>query len=134
MHEYSLVTALLNQVGKLMCEQAATRVVSIRVNVGAFCGVDAELFRIAYDLLVDTSPARGAQLQLVRSPLESRCDECGHEFANECVRFQCPVCKSNAVTVLRGEDLILESVALEQSEASVIAGSAKRAIQSDSTW
>ena len=133
MHEFSLVTALLNQVSELMRQHQAERVVSIRVNVGAFCGVDPELFRIAYDILVDTSPAHGAQLRLEHLPLESRCDNCGHRFANEYYCFVCPACKSKDVTIVRGEDLVLESLTLEQSEASIATPSNNQPIQADST-
>jgi len=126
MHEFSLVTALLNQVGELMRQEQAERVISMQVNIGAFCGVDPELFRIAYDMLVDTSPARGAQLRVVQSPLESRCGNCGHEFANNFFHFQCPSCNSNDVTAVRGEDLVLETVTLERSEASFAIGSTTR--------
>jgi hydrogenase nickel incorporation protein HypA/HybF len=133
MHEFSLVTALLNQVGELMRQQQADRVISIRVNVGEFCGVDPELFRIAYDILVDTSPVHGAQLRLEQVPLESRCGNCGHEFGNEYFCFVCPACKSKDVTIVRGEDLVLESLTLEQSEASIATEMNHEPIQAAST-
>ena len=116
MHEYSLVQALLRQVATLMQEQAASRVVSIRVSVGEFSGVESELFRGAYDMLVDATPVQGARLQLDRVPLESKCGECGHTFTMNRFRFQCPECGGGALTILRGEDLVLESVTLEQAD------------------
>ena len=69
MHEASLVESSLRQVVSLMQEHGAQRVHSIRVCVGEFSGVEPELFRSAYELLVDDSPARGATLELRTVPL-----------------------------------------------------------------
>ncbi len=120
MHEMSLVQSLLGQVEALMREQQAESVVSIRVSVGRFSGVEPELFRSAYDTVVDLTPVRGAELELVEVPLESRCRECGHQFVHEQFRFECPSCRSRELDIERGEELILESVTLEQAEESAV--------------
>ena len=116
MHEFSLVHALLDQVDTMRQEQNAERVVSIRVNVGEFSGVEPELFRDAYQILVEETPMRGAELRMDRVPLESRCDVCGCNFTVERFRFECPQCNSHNVTIVRGQELILESVTIEQAE------------------
>lgn len=116
MHEMSLVQALLEQVEILMREKSADRVSLIRVGVGEFSGVEPDLFRSAFELLVETTPLRGATLHMESVPLESRCARCGREFAIEKFCFQCPACASRDLKILRGEDLILDSVTLEQGE------------------
>ncbi len=117
MHEYSLVQALLRQVEGLMREQQAQRVATIKVSVGDFSGVEPELFQLAFETLVDDTPARGADLKLERVALESKCRDCGREFEIDRFRFQCPHCASGDLMILRGEELVLESVTLEQDEA-----------------
>lgn len=116
MHEFSLVRNLLRQVDTLRREQKAERVVSIRVSVGEFSGVEPELFRDAYELLIEETPMQGAELQMTCVPLESRCDCCGWDFAVERFRFECPKCNSRDVTIISGEGLVLESVTVEQAE------------------
>ena len=120
MHEFSLVNMLLDQVDTLRREQDADRVVSIRVSVGEFSGVEPDLFREAYRMLIEETPMRGAELQMNRVPLESRCDECGRDFVVERIRFACPDCNSHNVTILRGQELVLESVTLEQAETAAV--------------
>jgi len=120
MHEFSLVKGLIGQVDALRREQQADRVVSIRVSVGEFSGVEPDLFREAYQTLIEETPMRGAELQMDRVSLESRCDKCGHDFAVERFRFECPKCGSREVTIQRGEGLVLESVTVEQAETSSI--------------
>jgi len=116
MHEYSLVRALLRQVDALRREQKAERVVSICVSAGEFSGVEPELFRDAYELLIEETPMQGAELQMTCVPLKSRCDCCGQDFAVARFRFECPTCNSRNVTIVSGEGLVLESVTVEQDE------------------
>ena len=118
MHEYSLVRALLSQVDALKREHDAQRVARIRVRVGRFSGVEPDLFCLAFETLVETTSARGAKLQMEVAELEARCDGCGYEYAVEEFRFDCPTCRCCAATVVSGEDLVLESVTLEQAETS----------------
>ena len=72
MHEYSLVRALLSQVEALRCEHDAQNVTAIRVCVGRFSGVEPDLFRMAYETLVETSAACRAVLHMEVAELEAR--------------------------------------------------------------
>lgn len=113
MHERSLVRSLLRQVFALQPSDGGGRVVEIRVTMGEFSGVDAELFALAYEELVDETALAGAVLRLRSVPLTARCGECGREF--EVVRFQfaCPGCDDRRVEVIRGEGIQLESLIVE---------------------
>ena len=115
MHERSLVHALLCQVETLMRQQQADRVLNVHVSVGEFSGVEPDLFRSAFEDVVIDSPLRGAQLNLRQVPLQARCDRCARKFLVARFCFECPACQSKQVTILRGEDLMLESVTLEQA-------------------
>ena len=55
MHEMALVSNLLDQVEQLMTLHLAERVSGIPVSIGEFPGVEYELFRSAYEMLVDRS-------------------------------------------------------------------------------
>ena len=115
MHERSLVRNLLNQINNVMRQQHAERVVAVRVSVGEFAGVDAELLRLAFEEMTGGTAMSDAKLLLDRKSLEARCDECCHEFVVERFRFRCTACGSGRITIQRGEELLLESVTLEQA-------------------
>jgi hydrogenase nickel incorporation protein HypA/HybF len=117
MHERSLVRALLRQVQAVAQEHAADRVLSIRVRIGEFAGVEPELIASAFDDLVQDTPIRGAALELQRVPLEAVCDQCGHQFHVERFKFECDQCGSLRLTLRGGEELLLESVTFEETEA-----------------
>jgi hydrogenase nickel incorporation protein HypA/HybF len=115
MHERSLVRGLLNQIGDVMREHDAERVLSVRLRVGEFSGVDAELLRLAFDEMTNESPMHEAELILEPSPLAARCLDCSREFAVERFRFRCTTCGSGRISIQSGDELFLDSVTLEQA-------------------
>jgi hydrogenase nickel incorporation protein HypA/HybF len=115
MHERSLVRALLRQVQQIANENSAVRVLSIRVRIGEFSGVEPELIASAYDDLIQGTPISGATLDLERSPLEAACHQCGNRFRVERFSFQCARCGSLHVTLRGGEEMLLDSVTMEEA-------------------
>jgi len=112
MHERSLVNALLAQVAELAAQERASAVRRVRVRVGAFAGVDTELFRMA---LADTSTVElfvSTEYDVVEAPLRAVCLDCGTRFELAEARFQCLNCHSPAVKIVEGDAVILEDVEL----------------------
>jgi hydrogenase nickel incorporation protein HypA/HybF len=116
MHERSLVRALLRQVQQVADENSAGQVVSIRVRIGEFSGVEPELLASAYDDLIQGTPLCDATLDMEQVTLEGACDQCGNRFRIEHFDFQCRRCGSLHVTACGGEELLLESVKFEEPE------------------
>jgi hydrogenase nickel incorporation protein HypA/HybF len=116
MHEFSLVRALLEQIAQLASREHASRATGISLSVGEFSGVDADLLQLAFAQSSEGTMAQDATLTIRRVPLEARCPSCQTEFPVVGYRFQCPVCDASEVVVVRGEELILETVTLERAE------------------
>lgn len=117
MHEMSLVRTLLQQVHALCRQHAASRADVIRLRVGTFCGADPQLLRSAYELATERSDAGPpATLEITEVPLEARCDWCGRDFHVERFCFVCPACGGNDTHVVRGDELLLESVTFEKTD------------------
>jgi hydrogenase nickel incorporation protein HypA/HybF len=115
MHERSLARALLRQVQQVAAENSAGRVLSIRVRIGEFSGVEPELLASAYKDLVQDTPFCDATLDLEQVALQGRCDQCGNQFRIERFNFQCDRCGSVHLTLRGGEELLLDSVMLEEA-------------------
>lgn len=116
MHERSLVRALLRQVESLAADHPENRVVQVRIRVGEFSGVEPELLAMAYDDLIGETPFHSAELTLERVPLEAMCESCGQSFRIERFQFQCNTCGSLRLSLQGGEELLLESVVMEENE------------------
>ena len=117
MHEASLVRSLLRQVSELLVEHAGDSVISIRVEMGPLSGVERPLVEIAFADQVDSTPCRGAELQVEEVPLSAVCRDCGNEFDMKRFRFVCPACESTRVQVTGGEDFRLLDIEIHQTHA-----------------
>ena len=115
MHERSLVRALIRQAEEFAAESGGGRVTEVAVSLGEFSGVDARLFALAFDDLKPGTPLGAARLKIEEVDLEGRCDRCGASFAIEGFRFVCPDCGGTAIEVVRGEELVLESLKIEST-------------------
>jgi hydrogenase nickel incorporation protein HypA/HybF len=116
MHERSLVRALLRQVANVAASHPSSHVVSIRVRIGEFSGVEADLLASAFDDLVTDTPFHGTHLELDKVPLEGTCQQCGERFRIERFNFQCDHCGSFDLTLCGGEEMMLDSVTMEEIE------------------
>jgi hydrogenase nickel incorporation protein HypA/HybF len=115
MHERSLVRALLRQVEGLAEAHSSSRVLSIRVRIGEFSGVVPELLASAYEELKTDTTLRDATLDLEQTPLEAACKQCGNEFRIERFKFECDSCGSAELTIRGGEEMLLDSVTMEET-------------------
>jgi hydrogenase nickel incorporation protein HypA/HybF len=111
MHEYSIVSALLDRVEGEARRHARAEVLGIRVRIGELSGVDAELLRSAWSLAREGT----------------RCAHAEIELAGEAARWVCPRCAGGieAGAVLRcrrcgvpgrlaaGDALVLERIEME---------------------
>ena len=61
--------------------------------------------------------ARSFGYKVVRVPLTAVCDQCGNQFRVERFKFQCDQCGSLRLALRGGEELLLESVTFEETEA-----------------
>ncbi|MEX0704102.1 MAG: hydrogenase maturation nickel metallochaperone HypA [Planctomycetales bacterium] len=115
MHEFSVVRSLLTQIERIVSgEELVGRVTEVGVQVGEFSGVDPELLGLAFEQLApSSSAARYARLTVRRVPLQARCEGCVRTFDVVDFRFFCPECRRPDVTIVAGEELVLESVTLE---------------------
>lgn len=116
MHEASLVRSLLRQVSDLLIACNGQAVETIRVEMGPLSGVERTLVEIAFQQQVDTTPCRGATLQIDEVPLSAVCRDCSHEFEIESFRFQCVACGSSRVQVTGGEEFRLIDIEIQTAQ------------------
>ncbi len=116
MHEFSVVRGLLNQIEQIAERRRATQITAVRVSVGDFSGVDADLLQLAFEQLAPESSARGASLAVRQVRLQAGCKGCDRVFDVENFRFVCPVCSESDVTIVGGDSLVLDSVTMEADD------------------
>lgn len=123
MHEYSLASAIVEQVKKIALEHNASKVKTITVSADPYEMVIPDLLKEAYGIITDELELfKDSKLKLLILPAEIICIDCDHkgepsiegddEFA---YNFKCAKCGSRD-THLNIRHLTIETVDLEIPE------------------
>jgi hydrogenase nickel incorporation protein HypA/HybF len=106
MHELAIVEGVVEQVTARLPE---TRIRSVRLEIGALCGVVPDSLRFCFDLATEGTTMEGASLEITETPGRCRCWACGEEFSPDGLILLCP-CGRADVEVLAGQELTIASV------------------------
>jgi len=108
MHELSVASAVL----AVAREHAGDRrLAAVRVEVGHLRQVVPTALAFAFELL-----APGVELEIVEVPARGSCGACGADTALPAFPLCCERCGSFDVTVVRGEELSVESLEVETEQ------------------
>ncbi len=115
MHEISLVQNLFQQIRQLAAEHNATKIHSVTMEIGPFCGVVVDSFQFGFDILsADDDLLRGAKLIIETPEVSFTCSGCKHlETVKGEVLDACPECGDTFLLPNGGEDLLLRQVEME---------------------
>jgi hydrogenase nickel incorporation protein HypA/HybF len=92
---------------------AGRRVHRVDVKVGHLRQVVPSALAFAFDLLVEDTPLEGADLVIHEVPVLGRCGDCGAESAQPGFPLRCEACGSLDLEVTAGEELLVDSLELE---------------------
>lgn len=112
MHEYSLVEALVRRVEQEARRRQALAVHGLSVRVGELAGVDAELFRTAYETFRAGTICADAPLRLTCVAASWSCPRCRRPIARGEV-LTCPECREPARLDDGGDALTLDGIEME---------------------
>jgi hydrogenase nickel incorporation protein HypA/HybF len=114
-HELGLCEGVLEAVER---RAAGRRVTRVRVRVGARHRVVPSAFDQSFALVAQGTVADGATVDLVVVPVTVRCLDCGNEAEATDALPACPACGGLDLESEGGEELILESIHLEEADVS----------------
>lgn len=112
MHEFSIVSYLLEAVEQEAQKREARRVTAINVAVGERAGIDDSLL-FYFDMLTPDTMAEGAQLNIRRVGMRFACHNCTDDYAPRGSDFSCPQCGTVGRMVDDGSQLLIESFEIE---------------------
>ena len=115
MHELSIVESLIEQVHREVAGAGHSgRIVQLDLVIGRFSGVSAECLRFAFEVLAPGTPLEAAQLQITEPGAICRCDDCGAQAEIDELAACCPRCGSGRIAIEGGQELLLQSIELEE--------------------
>ena len=111
MHELSIAQALIEQILEVAQENNLEKVDEVVIETGVMKQVIPEVMQEAYAAVIVDTIAQGSTLQIVETSAQAKCQECKKEFEPEIDNYLCPDCQIANVEILKGNEIILKSVA-----------------------
>jgi hydrogenase nickel incorporation protein HypA/HybF len=118
MHELSVATAVLNTALK---HAADRRVSVVSVRAGAMRQVVPDSLRFYWEIVARDTACEGATLDLQEIEALLRCRGCAREWSPELPMFRCPGCGGPDVEVKAGDELSVDYIEVEETEAACTA-------------
>jgi hydrogenase nickel incorporation protein HypA/HybF len=112
-HEFGLVSGILDAVNQAAQEAHATAVLDIDLKIGEMTEAVEEALQFAFEVLRADTLCAEAVLHVEMVAPRSRCLECGREFDHDRYHLACPICGSFATELLAGKELTITSVEVD---------------------
>lgn len=118
MHELSIAYNLVELADEAARAAGATRVIGVKVRLGAMAGVVEDALRFCFPLAADGTCVAGAELVVEHIPAQMFCDQCAAQYTLSApFVFQCPGCGKPTRSLISGRELQLESIEIEDEGA-----------------
>jgi hydrogenase nickel incorporation protein HypA/HybF len=111
MHELSIAQAVVDIVERHAAGRAVSRV---ELRVGHLRQVVPSALEFAFMLLADGTALQGAELVIEEIPARGRCRACARVSTMTAFPLQCSSCGGLDLELLAGEELLVDSLELEQ--------------------
>jgi hydrogenase nickel incorporation protein HypA/HybF len=112
MHELAIAESVVAIASR---HAAGRRVYRVEVKVGHLRQVVPSALEFAFELVAQGSALEGAVLDIDEVPAAGLCRDCGAESPIEGFPFRCSACGALDLEVVRGEELYVDSLELEET-------------------
>lgn len=116
MHELAVTQGILDIAVGEAKRTGKRRVTQINIKLGVFSGMVPQCIQEYYDILSEGTAAAGAKLVFDKVPAVIRCRSCGAESEIQRFRLRCPVCGDNKADLIKGRELYIESLEVEDED------------------
>jgi hydrogenase nickel incorporation protein HypA/HybF len=111
LHELSIADSIVQVASR---HANGRRVTKVRVKVGHLRQVVPSALAFGFELVAEGTTVEGAELEMEEVPATGMCRECGAESQLRTFPLQCQACGGFELEVLKGEELLVESLELEE--------------------
>jgi hydrogenase nickel incorporation protein HypA/HybF len=117
MHELSIATAILDEVGRAVAAQPEpVRVVRVEIEVGELKLVVPESLQTAWEAVRLDTPFGEVLLVVHEKKARARCRQCGSEFPAAVGEYACPGCHAADAEILEGNEILMQCLVCESEE------------------
>jgi len=113
MHEMSIATGIRDIIEDTARSQGFRRITEIRLEIGAFSGVEVASLLFCLDVVLINTCATGAELQVEIVPGQGHCVRCNDSFLIKEFYEECPKCSSYPLRIISGMELRVKDLLIE---------------------
>ncbi len=115
MHEIGIASAIIEAGQAEAARLQGSRLVRVGVRIGALAGVDSDALRFAFTALTRDTELDTVVFEIEGRPRRDRCLDCDQEFESGIYSNPCPVCGSERLLLVGGDELDLAYVEVEEA-------------------
>lgn len=116
MHELSIAISIVDMAIDQARLASAHRVSEVELDIGVLSGIEYEALEFALEIAVKETILEETQFRINRVEPVAECPDCGHLYTPEGVFSHCPQCKKLGIKLIRGTELQIKSLLVEQNE------------------
>ncbi len=122
-HELSIVYSVVSSATEALAGQKVAKVNSVLLRVGVLSGIMEDPLQFCWGLATQGTVLAGSDLVIERVPVTVRCRPCGDDVALDGAQsFRCPRCGTLSLEVLKGRELEIVSLEVEEDGDDAISG------------
>ena len=117
MHELSIALSILEAARREVALHKGADLRKISVRIGELAGVNPESLRFSFEAITRDTPCESVELELDCIARTNLCMDCDAQFEVKDADFICPKCGGANTSFVRGDELEIASLELEELEA-----------------
>jgi len=116
MHELSIAISIVDLAIDQAVQASANSVSEVELDIGIFSGIEYEALEFSLGVASKGTMLEETMFRINRVEPVAECPDCGHLYSPEGVFSHCPECQRMGVRLIRGTELQIKSLLVEQNE------------------
>ena len=116
MHELSIAISIVDTVIKQAAMASANRVSEVELEIGVLSGIEYESLEFALGVAAKDTILEETLFRIKRVEAVAECPECEHLYTPDGMFSHCPECNKPGIRLIRGTELQIKSLLVEQNE------------------
>lgn len=112
MHELSIAQNIIQIVNSSVEQDKHRLVDKINLKVGLLSNILIESLKFSYNSIIENTHLKNSRLEIEVLPIRISCNDCSEITTTNDFIFSCPNCKSSAINVIGGDEMVISSIHL----------------------
>lgn len=116
MHELSIAISIVDTVIEQAAMASAKSVSEVELEIGVLSGIEHESLEFALGVAAKETILEECLFRIKRVEAVAECPNCEHLYTPDGMFSHCPECNKQGVRLIRGTELQIKSLLVEQNE------------------